>query len=132
MVREPVADATTDVLRTRSQDGVLTLTLNRPEKRNALSADLIGRLSAALETADLDGDVRVVVLRGEGRDFCAGADLAELLASAGRDAGENEADALRLGDGGGQSSGEDESDGPWSRFHVGVLLREVRVEDREG
>jgi methylglutaconyl-CoA hydratase len=98
MVREPVADATTDVLRTRNQDGVLTLTLNRPEKRNALSADLIGRLNAALEAADLDGDVRVVVLRGEGRDFCAGADLAELLASAGREAGENEADALRLGE----------------------------------
>jgi methylglutaconyl-CoA hydratase len=98
MVREPVADATADVLRTRNQDGVFTLTLNRPDKRNALSADLIGRLSAALESADLDGDVRVVVLRGEGRDFCAGADLAELLASAGREAGENEADALRLGD----------------------------------
>jgi methylglutaconyl-CoA hydratase len=98
MVREPVADAATDVLRTRNQDGVFTLTLNRPDKRNALSADLIGRLGAALETADLDGDVRVVVIRGEGRDFCAGADLAELLASAGREAGENEADALRLGD----------------------------------
>ncbi len=97
MVRDPVADAA-DVLRARNQDGVFTLTLNRPEKRNALSAELIGRLGAALETADLDGDVRVVVIRGEGRDFCAGADLAELLASAGRDAGENEADALRLGD----------------------------------
>jgi methylglutaconyl-CoA hydratase len=93
-----VIDATTDVLRTRNQDGVFTLTLNRPDKRNALSSELIGRLGAALETADLDGDVRVVVIRGEGRDFCAGADLAELLASAGRDAGENEADALRLGD----------------------------------
>jgi methylglutaconyl-CoA hydratase len=98
MARVPVADATTDVLRTRNQDGVFTLTLNRPDKRNALSADLITRLGAALETADLDGDVRVVVIRGAGRDFCAGADLAELLASAGRDAGENEADALRLGD----------------------------------
>ena len=98
MARVPVADATTDVLRTRNQDGVFTLTLNRPDKRNALSADLITRLGAALETADLDGDVRVVVIRGEGRDFCAGADLAELLASAGHDAGENEADALRLGD----------------------------------
>jgi methylglutaconyl-CoA hydratase len=48
--------------------------------------------------ADLDADVRVVVLRGEGRDFCAGADLAELLASAGRQLGENEAEALRLGE----------------------------------
>ena len=98
MPAEPVAEPATDVLRTRMQEGVFTLTLNRPDKRNALSSDLIGRLTAALETADLDSDVRVVVLRGEGRDFCAGADLAELLASAGRDVGENEADALRLGE----------------------------------
>jgi methylglutaconyl-CoA hydratase len=94
----PVADAPTEVLRTSTQAGVRTLTLNRPEKRNALSSDLIARLTAALDAADLDAEVRVVLLRGEGRDFCAGADLAELLASAGRDAGENEADALRLGE----------------------------------
>ncbi len=81
------------------RDGaVLTLALNRPDKRNALSAELIARLADALEAADLDADVRVVVLRGEGRDFCAGADLTELLASAGREVGENEADALRLGE----------------------------------
>lgn len=98
MPAAPVADPATDVLRPRKQDGVLTLVLNRPDKRNALSSGLIGRLTAALQTADLDTDVRVVVLRGEGRDFCAGADLAELLASAGRDVGENEADAMRLGD----------------------------------
>lgn len=77
---------------------MLTLALNRPDKRNALSAELIGRLADALDAADLDSDVRVVVLRGEGRDFCAGADLAELLASAGREISENEADALRLGE----------------------------------
>lgn len=77
---------------------MLTLTLNRPDKRNALSADLIARLGEALAAADLDADVRVVVLRGEGRDFCAGADLAELLGSASREVAENEADALRLGE----------------------------------
>jgi methylglutaconyl-CoA hydratase len=82
----------------RSLDaGVLTLTLNRPAKRNALNAELIDQLHASLEQADLDGDVRVVVLRGEGKDFCAGADLDELLASAERTLGENEASALRLG-----------------------------------
>jgi len=84
-------------LRSSLQDGVLTLTLDRPEKRNALSAALVDGLHAALERADLDAEVRVIVLRGAGRDFCAGADLEELLASVELTLGENEAAALRLG-----------------------------------
>jgi len=87
-----------DVLLTSRDAGVLTLTLNRPAKRNALSAELIGALSEALRDADLDPDVRVVLLRAAGRDFCAGADLTELLASANRSPDQNEADALRLGE----------------------------------
>ena len=79
------------------QAGVLTLTLNRPDKRNALSAALVEALHAAFERADLDADVRVVLLRGAGRDFCAGADLDELLASADLTPAENEASAMRLG-----------------------------------
>jgi methylglutaconyl-CoA hydratase len=78
--------------------GVLTLTLNRPEKRNALNAAIIGALHGELQRAELDPDVRVVAVRGAGKDFCAGADLEELLASAARDPAENEADARRLGD----------------------------------
>jgi methylglutaconyl-CoA hydratase len=77
--------------------GVLTLTLDRPEKRNALSAALIDALHAALDRADLDAEVRVVLLTGAGNDFCAGADLDELLASAEASAEANEATALRLG-----------------------------------
>ena len=77
--------------------GVLTLTLDRPDKRNALSTPLIDALHAELERADLDPAVRVVVIRGTGKDFCAGADLDELLASADLDLGANEASALRLG-----------------------------------
>ncbi len=77
--------------------GILTLTLNRPDKRNALSAALVEALHQALEAADLDADVRVVVLTGAGKDFCAGADLGELLASADASAEANEATALRLG-----------------------------------
>jgi methylglutaconyl-CoA hydratase len=77
--------------------GVLTLTLDRPEKRNALSAALIDALHAALDRADLDAEVRVVLLTGAGNDFCAGADLEELLASAEASAEANEAAALRLG-----------------------------------
>ncbi|HEU4699925.1 MAG TPA: enoyl-CoA hydratase/isomerase family protein [Gemmatimonadales bacterium] len=78
-------------------DGVLTLTLNRPEKRNALGVVLIDALHAALGRAELDPDVRVVAIRGAGKDFCAGADLGELLASAERTPAENERDALHLG-----------------------------------
>jgi methylglutaconyl-CoA hydratase len=77
--------------------GVLTLTLDRPEKRNALSSALIDALHAAFDRADLDAGVRVVLLTGAGKDFCAGADLDELLASAGASADVNEAGALRLG-----------------------------------
>jgi len=78
--------------------GVLTLTLNRPEKRNALNAAMIGALHGELERADLDPEVRLVAIRGAGKDFCAGADLEELLASATKDPAENEADARRLGE----------------------------------
>jgi methylglutaconyl-CoA hydratase len=80
------------------EGGVLTVTLSRPEKRNALSAAVVEALHAALERADLDAEVRVVVLRGAGKDFCAGADLDELLASADRPPAENEASARRLGE----------------------------------
>jgi methylglutaconyl-CoA hydratase len=77
--------------------GVLTATLDRSEKRNALSAALIDALHEAVERAELDPDVRVLVLRGAGKDFCAGADLDELLASAELTPAVNEAAALRLG-----------------------------------
>jgi methylglutaconyl-CoA hydratase len=90
-----VADAGS--LRSSLADGVLTLTLDRPDKRNALDGALIEALGSALERADHDAAVRVVALRGAGRDFCAGADLNELLASADRSAEQNERDALSLG-----------------------------------
>jgi methylglutaconyl-CoA hydratase len=77
--------------------GVLTLTLNRPDKRNALSSAMVEALHQALESADLDPEVRVVLLTGAGKDFCAGADLEELLASADAPPEANEAAALRLG-----------------------------------
>jgi methylglutaconyl-CoA hydratase len=54
------------------------LTLNRPEKRNALDADLVGSLTAALRAMDGDEAVRVITLRAAGSDFSAGADLAAL------------------------------------------------------
>jgi methylglutaconyl-CoA hydratase len=77
--------------------GVLTLTLNRPDKRNALNTELLDGLHQAVERADLDADARVLVIRGAGKDFCAGADLDELLASVDRSQADNEVSALRLG-----------------------------------
>jgi len=77
--------------------GVLTATLNRPDKRNAMDAAMIEALLAVLNRADLDGDVRVVALRGAGADFCAGMDLNELLASADQSVERNREAALRFG-----------------------------------
>jgi methylglutaconyl-CoA hydratase len=85
------------MLSTSLDAGILTLTLDRPDKRNALSTALIEELLTGVERAELDGAVRVLVVKGAGKDFCAGADLEELLASADRDPAENEASALRLG-----------------------------------
>jgi methylglutaconyl-CoA hydratase len=76
--------------------GVLTATLNRPDKRNAIDTAMIDALLAALQRADLDAAVRVVALRGAGRDFCAGMDLNELLASADHSLEENRAAALHF------------------------------------
>ncbi len=78
--------------------GILTVTLNRPEKRNALDTASIDGLAEALARAELEREIRVVVLRGAGKDFCAGADLDELLASADLTPEENERSALALGE----------------------------------
>lgn len=61
------------------RDGVLTLTLNRPDVLNSFNRDMAAALLAALERAAADETVRAVVLTGAGRGFCAGQDLAEAL-----------------------------------------------------
>jgi len=78
------------------EGGILTATLNRPEKKNAIDTPMIDALLAVLERADLDGAVRVVAVRGAGGDFCAGMDLNELLASADRSIDENRQAALHF------------------------------------
>jgi methylglutaconyl-CoA hydratase len=60
---------------------ITTITLDRPERRNALDPGLLGGLNEAIEEASDDGRVRVVVLRGAGSAFSAGADLAWMRAS---------------------------------------------------
>jgi len=79
------------------EGGVLTTTLNRPDKKNAIDTVMIDALAALLERAELDAAVRVVVVRGAGKDFCAGMDLSELLESADRTVEQNRAAALRFG-----------------------------------
>jgi methylglutaconyl-CoA hydratase len=86
-----------DVLAYGVREGVATLTLNRPEKRNALNAQLVAALADGLERAATDGDVRVVAVTGAGKDFCSGADLAELERISGLSEEENLADARSLG-----------------------------------
>jgi enoyl-CoA hydratase/carnithine racemase len=56
-------------------DGVLTITLNRPDRLNAFTATMGRELIAAFDAADADDDVRAIVVTGAGRGFCAGADL---------------------------------------------------------
>lgn len=83
-----------------SRDGAVgTITLNRPAKRNALDAATVDGVRIALAELEHEDDVRVIVIRGSGQDFCAGADLAQLeRIAAGAGAMDNLQDAQRLGD----------------------------------
>ncbi len=71
------SDKTYETLLSEQADNVLHITLNRPEKLNALSPTLLAELKAALETAKHDADISVVVIRAAGRVFSAGYDLSE-------------------------------------------------------
>jgi methylglutaconyl-CoA hydratase len=82
---------------TTLQGGVLTATLNRPDKKNAIDRAMIDELHAMLDRADLDAQVRVVALRGAGTDFSAGMDLNEIFASADDAVEDNRAAALHFG-----------------------------------
>ena len=64
-----------EVIQYEVADGVATIWLNRPEVKNCVNWALLTNLGAALERAEDDDDVRVVLIRGRGNTFCAGADL---------------------------------------------------------
>jgi 2-(1,2-epoxy-1,2-dihydrophenyl)acetyl-CoA isomerase len=70
-------------LRTERADHVLTVTLDRPDRLNAVNGAMAEELRGLLADADHDDGVRAVVLTGAGRGFCAGVDVADLAASAG-------------------------------------------------
>src|SRR5262249_55971386 len=80
-------------------DGVCTLTLNRPDKLNAVTSAMIEELIAAFDLADADDDVRAVIVTGAGRAYCAGADLSGGGATFAR---EGRGSALEHRDGGGR------------------------------
>jgi enoyl-CoA hydratase/carnithine racemase len=66
-----------EALRYEVEDRVATITLNRPEKLNALDATLLAEWPLAIDAADRDDEVRAIIITGAGRAFCAGADLSE-------------------------------------------------------
>ena len=85
------------MLRTdRDARGIVTLTLDRPEAKNALSAALVGELTATLGRLAGDSAVRAVVLTGAGNVFCAGADIHDMRDAGSASPERNEADARRF------------------------------------
>lgn len=85
-----------DMMRYSVQDRVASITLNRPDKRNALNHDLVAALKETLGEAAVDDAVRVIVLTGAGKAFSAGADLAALQTLQTATPMENAADSEHL------------------------------------
>lgn len=73
-----MTDTKTDVVLYEVADGIATITLNRPDRLNAWTSPLARSYYASLDKAAADDDVRVIVLTGAGRGFCAGADMDSL------------------------------------------------------
>ncbi|MES0874165.1 enoyl-CoA hydratase/isomerase family protein [Sinimarinibacterium thermocellulolyticum] len=98
----------TTTLLLRADDGVLHVTLNRPDARNALNALMIDELDAVFDAIAASREVRAVVLRGAGGHFCAGADLKEVIAGGLKAPAPGEADPIEA----------------WSR-RFGAMLRKA-------
>jgi isohexenylglutaconyl-CoA hydratase len=73
-----------ETLRLHREGPVAYLTLNRPGQRNAMSLAMVGELRRVLQSAESDGETRVLVIRGAGGHFCAGADLQDLASARAR------------------------------------------------
>jgi enoyl-CoA hydratase/carnithine racemase len=83
MPAEAALSSDAPILLREDSEGIARLTLNRPRQYNALSADLMSALQAALDEIADDSQVRAVVIEGAGRGFCAGHDLKELRGRSG-------------------------------------------------
>src|ERR1700723_4490283 len=77
-------------------DAIATITLNRPDKRNAVSTAMIADLQTALDAIEKNHSTRVVILTGAGKAFCAGMDLDMLAAMAKQSPAENQEDSRRI------------------------------------
>jgi methylglutaconyl-CoA hydratase len=84
-----------ETLQFGTEGGVATITLAQPEKRNAISSQMIAELLAALDETER-GEARVAILTGAGKAFCAGMNLEELKALAGKSPGQNLEDSRRM------------------------------------
>ena len=78
------------------KDNIATITLNRPDKRNAISAAMISDIQSALDAIEKNHTTRVVILTGAGKAFCAGMDLDMLAAIAKQSPAENQEDSRRI------------------------------------
>jgi methylglutaconyl-CoA hydratase len=78
------------------REGIARVTLNRPDKRNALDAELVGALREAIASSSSDDKCRVVLITGAGKDFCSGADLAGIEKRVQAGVLDNMADARRM------------------------------------
>ncbi|MGC6500960.1 MAG: enoyl-CoA hydratase [Henriciella sp.] len=86
-------DTGTDHLLATLEEGVLTLTLNRPEARNAMSAQMTEALATQLHLAERNSEVRCIVLTGAGKGFCAGGDVKGMAAAGDGTVGDQTIDA---------------------------------------
>ena len=82
MAAEEIETGTDDLLASLDE-GVLTLTMNRPEARNAMSGAMTGALAEQLAVAELDAAVKCIVLTGAGKGFCAGGDVKAMAGGGG-------------------------------------------------
>lgn len=85
-MKDNIDTKTEDLLATKT-DGILVLTMNRPDRRNALSKAMLGAMAECLAEAEADPDIRVVVLTGAGGAFCAGGDVKAMAEGGAADIG---------------------------------------------
>ncbi len=109
-----------ETIRYEVEGGVLTITLNRPERLNAFNGRMQREMISALDAADADDAVRAVIVTGEGRGFCAGADLERGAETFDYDNQSDDAKAERL-----SSEGRDADDLSWMRDGGGLLTLRI-------